>query len=291
MSATNVRRILMRSFPVVAVGAAIGFAYLGWDLPGIDSGKADTRVQVSAADQQGFEWRGRIAAGRHIEVKGINGDIRAVAGSGSEVEVTADLREHRRGSAEDIEFEVLEHRDGVTICAVYPTAPRENRPNECRPGSRGRMNIKDNDVSVHFMVSVPAGVNFVGRTVNGDVEARSLSGDVAGHTVNGDVELSASGLVQGSTVNGSIIAAMGRANWDGSLEFETVNGSITVELPAGFEAEVTARTVNGSIQTDFPLTVSGRFSSKRLTGTIGDGGGRRLWLETVNGRIELNRAR
>jgi DUF4097 and DUF4098 domain-containing protein YvlB len=82
---------------------------------------------------------------------------------------------------------------------------------------------------------------------------------------------------------------MGRADWTGEAEFATVNGSITLELPAGAAAEVDARTVNGRIETDFPLEVSGRISRRRLRGTIG-GGGRKLSLETVNGGIHLEKA-
>jgi hypothetical protein len=235
---------------------------------------------------QDFEWRGRLQQGKIIEVVGVLGDVRAVASGGSEVEATAVLREHRRGRAEDIEFEVIEHEAGVTICAVYPTPRRAERPNECRPGGRSRNNTQDNDVSVHFTVRVPAGVNFVGRTVNGEIEAVSLSADVEAYTVNGDIDISTAGFAQAATVNGSIQAEFGRADWDGSVEFETVNGSITVVLPEGLGAEVTAKTVNGSIETDFPLVVRGRFSSKSMSGTIGAGGGR-LWLETVNGSLRI----
>ena len=39
--------------------------------------------------QTDFQWRGRLAAGQTIELKGINGDIRATASSSGDVEVTA----------------------------------------------------------------------------------------------------------------------------------------------------------------------------------------------------------
>jgi DUF4097 and DUF4098 domain-containing protein YvlB len=81
---------------------------------------------------------------------------------------------------------------------------------------------------------------------------------------------------------------MGRADWTGDAEFATVNGGITLELPAGTGADVEARTVNGGIETDFPLEVRGRVSRRRMSGTIG-GGGRKLTLETVNGAIHLRR--
>ena len=43
------------------------------------------------------------------------------------------------------------------------------------------MNVQNNDVTVRFTVRVPAGVAFVGRTVNGEVEATRLNGGVARH--------------------------------------------------------------------------------------------------------------
>ena len=90
-------------------------------------------------------------------------------------------------------------------------------------------------------------------------------------------------------VNGEIVASLGRATWSNALEFRTVNGGITLDLPAGLSTEVRATTVNGDIQTDFPLMVTGRLGPRRLHGTIGSGG-RRLALETVNGSIRLRKA-
>ena len=126
------------------------------------------------------------------------------------------------------------------------------------------------------------------NSVNGDVTATSLASEAIIHTVNGEIEVSTSATVKANTVNGSIVAEMGSADWDGELEFETVNGDIEVAVGTGLNAEVHAATVNGGISTDFPLTVQGRFGPKRLTGTIGDGG-RTLRLSTVNGDIELTR--
>lgn len=242
---------------------------------------------AAPAAAQDFNWRGRLGAGQTIEIKGINGDIEAVAGSGDEVVVTARKSEGRRGDMEDVTIEVVEHADGVTICSVYPPG-RDDRANECAPGSRGRMNTRDNDTRVSFRVEVPRGVAFTGRNVNGDVTVQGLDSDVAAHSVNGSIDVSTTGLARASTVNGGIDVAMGRANWSGDLDFETVNGGITLTFTGDVSTEVSAETVNGSISTDYPLTVQGRFGPKRLRGTIGEGG-RSLSLSTVNGSIELRR--
>ncbi len=237
---------------------------------------------------QDFEWSGRLAAGQAVEVKGINGDIEALQASGNQVEVTAVKKEGHRGYADEVTFEVLEHDGGVTICAMYPNEPGK-RENECREGGHGRMSVHDNDTEVRFTVRVPAGVDFVGRTVNGSIDTGPLDGNVRAYTVNGGIEIAASGFAQANTVNGSIRASVGRADWSGDLDFQTVNGSITLELPADLNARVEASTVNGDMHTDFPLTIQGRWGPRSLKGTIGEGG-RTLHLSTVNGGISLRRS-
>ena len=236
---------------------------------------------------QDFSWSGRVAAGKGIEIKGVNGWVRAEAASGDEIQVTA-VKRGRDDDPADVKIEVVEHGGGVTICAVYPTPRHARHENECVPGSGGHMSTEDNDVKVDFTVKVPAGVRFTGYTVNGDVEADGLGADVDIATVNGDVEVSTRGQAEASTVNGSIVVRMGRADWTGDLRFHTVNGGITVYVPTDFSAEIEAETVNGDIETEFPLTVSGRFGMRRIRGTVGQGG-RTLELETVNGSIRLRK--
>jgi hypothetical protein len=238
------------------------------------------------ADAEDFRWQGVVASGGAIEIKGVNGGIDATGSGGSgPVEVTA-VKKARRSDPAEVEIKVVEHAGGVTICAVYPS--HEGRANECAPGRGGRMNVRDNDVSVDFHVKVPAGVRFVGRTVNGGIEARGLPADAEAYTVNGGVNVTAGGSIKAETVNGGVDAAFGRADWTGEIQLKTVNGGIGLALPADASAEVRAQTVNGDIQTDFPITVQGRFSKRRLSGTIG-AGGRQLALETVNGGIEIRK--
>jgi hypothetical protein len=246
----------------------------------------------TARAQQDFRWHGRLAAGKRIEVKGVNGDVRAVAvtGAGGEAVVTA-AKHARRSDTSDVKIEVIEHDGGVTICAVYPTPRRARRENVCEPGDNWSSNTEDNDVVVDFEVQVPAGVTFTGRTVNGEMLAEGLKGDVSASTVNGSVRVTTTGLAEASTVNGSVYVQMGRADWTDQLDFSTVNGGVTLILPAQLNTEVRASTVNGEIDSDYPLTVMGRFGPRRVRGTIGTGGGgRSLHLSTVNGEIRLRKA-
>ncbi|HEV8612208.1 MAG TPA: hypothetical protein VGQ73_01785 [Gemmatimonadales bacterium] len=233
-----------------------------------------------------FNWRKALAAGKLIEIVGINGSIDASGTSGRQVEVSA-VKSGRKSDPREVEISVVEHPDGITICAVYPPAHR-GQENECRPGGKGRMNTRDNDVQVAWSLKVPSDVRFTGRTVNGHVTAHGLGAEAEAHAVNGSITLETRGWASATTVNGSITARMGSADWRGESHFSTVNGGITLDLPSGASMEVAASTVNGSMSTEFPLMVTGKWGPRRMSGTVGQGG-RSLSLSTVNGSVQLRK--
>jgi hypothetical protein len=245
---------------------------------------AQQTEQREAAQQVGdFAWQGAVGMGQTVEIKGVNGPIIAQRATGSEIEVRAEKRE-RRSDPDEVRVEVVEHRGGVTLCAIYP--PSRGRENTCEPGSGGSNNVRNNDVQVTFYVSVPEGVGFVGVTVNGDVEVRDLASDVVAMSVNGDIEISTTGFAEASTVNGSIEAAMEQYDVEAGLSFRTVNGSISLDLPDDVDADIDATWVNGSFEAASPLTATGRISRRSVQGILGEGGPE-LNLKTVNGSIHI----
>jgi hypothetical protein len=263
-----------------------------WDsLPTVHANGRESCPMKSVDDkgesQDQFRWQGQVSPGQAIEIKGINGGIRAESASGNQIEVVAD-KTGRRSDPGSVRVQVIEHTGGVTICALYPSDD-PGRPNVCEPGPGSHMRVRDNDVRVEFTVRVPVGVRFIGRTVNGGIDAQSVGSDVEAYTVNGGIHISAAGFAQARTVNGSITASLRTASGTSPLEFTTVNGGITLDLPAETNLELQADTLNGDIFTDFPLTVQGRFSHKHISGTIGSGG-RQVTLKTVNGGIRLRRS-
>ena len=234
--------------------------------------------------QADFNWRGQVGAGQTLEIRGVNGEIEAgVSGSG-DAEVRA-RKSANRSDPSQVQIVVVPHAGGVLVCAVYPT-PAGREPNTCEPGTKNRSNTDNNDTMVRFDVKVPAGVRFIGRTVNGDVTAESLNGDAEGHTVNGSVKVSATGNAIANTVNGSLDVTMGRADFPEGAKFSTVNGGITLHVPSFLNAHLKASVMNGSIESDLPITVTGTMDRRKLEGTIGNGG-QELQLSTVNGSIRL----
>lgn len=244
---------------------------------------AVTAAPAIAQEREEFRWQGVVATGRTVEIRGLNGHVEATPASGDRVEVVATKSAKREGDLDRVRVEVVERGEGVVICAVYPGG-------ECGSGGASLGKTKGIDVRIDFEVRVPRGVDLAVRTVNGNVEARSIAGDVDANTVNGQIVVDAAGTVQAHTVNGAIRATSGASRWSGTLDFKTVNGSITVALPSDANAEVEATTVNGGLSTDFPLTIQARraWGPRRIEGTIGAGGGK-LKLATVNGAIRIER--
>ena len=242
---------------------------------------------VAGAQDQGreFHWSGKLAADQLVQVKGVNGNIDASATEGDQIEVTA---EKTGPNADQVKIEVVTGGDGVIICAVYPSRFFEGSAGSCSSHWHAN-NVKGDDTRVHFMVKLPKNVRFSGQNVNGDVNAKGMGRVVHGESVNGAVQISTSAWAEAETVNGSIRAKMGNADWSGTLTFKSVNGSVEVELPDDLSADVRFKSLNGRISSDFPITISGNFVGRTAKGRIG-GGGRELEIETVNGNVELKKA-
>jgi DUF4097 and DUF4098 domain-containing protein YvlB len=107
--------------------------------------------------------------------------------------------------------------------------------------------------------------------VNGAVTATGLTGAAKLSTVNGSAEAQVSAL-------------------KAPLSLKSVNGPVTIELPAAANADLSAETLTGGISTDFDLDVKKEFPlGQKLHDQIGTGGPA-VKLSTVNGGIHINRA-
>lgn len=238
--------------------------------------------------QDRFSWDRPMGTGDLLEVEGITGDIRTVLSPDGIARVTAEKRGRSR-DFEEVQIVVEEHRDGVTICAHYgyhddPIEDCDHHDHDDRR-HRGGNNI---DVSVEFEVQVPAGVDFEGSMVSGDVRVEGLRSDVTATSVSGDVEVSTTGVARASTVSGSIDVEMGSDDWD-DLDYNTVSGDITVYMPSDIGAEVRFESLSGDLDADFPISMDRsdrRWVGSRVSGTIGDGS-RRLSFRTVSGDVRL----
>jgi hypothetical protein len=248
-------------------------------------------AQSKQSSDTPFSWSGAVQAGRWVYVRNLNGSVRVEEGTGNKVEVRAE-KQWRRGNPDDVKITVKQVGSGsgdVLICALWSDRSSCDEDGYHSHSNGWFHNDNDrNDVSVQFVVTLPAGVKIDASTVNGGVDVDGVTSDVVARTVNGSVEArSTGGTVSAHTTNGDIRVSAAKLAGD-HTEFTTVNGTITVALPASVSAEVDMHTVNGSLTSDFPLTIEGSFNPRRLHATLGKGGAS-LRLSTVNGSIRLRK--
>jgi len=215
------------------------------------------------------------------------GAITATRAAGNEIAVKAH-KHANRSDPESVEMKVIRTGNAVVICALYPTPSDDDEENECTTGERHRNNVRDNDVEVEFSVEVPDGIELVASTVVGDVDAQGLGGDVTAKSVTGRITVTSSGEVSAATVSGDIRARMAARKPVHDLDFKTVSGDITLEVPAQFEADVRLRSQFGNVDSDFGLEVERSRFGHSSRGRIGRGGAT-VYASTLSGRIELVR--
>jgi hypothetical protein len=246
--------------------------------------------------QDGFEWSGRMTRGQILEVKGIVGNITTTLASGDRAEVVA-VKRGERDDFRQVAVEMAEDGDRIVICAVY--GEWKHGQGRCHPDYRDRDDREDRrhrdvdmDVSVDYEVRLPAGVEFDGALVSGDVRTEGLQSDVSAHTVDGDIQVSTTGRAWANTVSGNMEIRMGDFG-QGDLDFNTVSGDITLWLPADFSADVSFSSLSGDLHTDFDMEIQSkkdRWVGSRIKGTIG-GGGQEISLHTISGDVEIRRSR
>lgn len=246
-------------------------------------------LDAQQRQENAFTWSGNIPSGRRILIKNINGSISVERSATGRVEVNA-TKEWRRGDPDVVRIEQRSlSNDEVVICAMWHEESRCEEDGIRTPRRNTRQGSRNNDVSVNFTVRVPEGVRVDLNTVNGALDVNGVTTEVIASTVNGAINArSAGGPVRARTVNGSIDVSMGSTGSANELDYRTVNGSIRIQLPASFGAQLELSTVNGRINTDFPVTISGSLSPRRLRGTVGDGSAR-FSASTVNGSITLRK--
>ena len=105
----------------------------------------------------------------------------------------------------------------------------------------------------NFEVTVPRSTSVVIRNaLGGEIHVGQLGGDIEIKSLNGEVlleDVTGGALVE--TMNGEISARIQTLREGKPLSFTSMNGEISLEVPADAKANVRLRTQNGAILTDF----------------------------------------
>ena len=212
-------------------------------------------------------------SGRALDIDGReNGGIRAEGWNADSVRVVARLQAQAEDDA--IAASILKDirivSDGGSIRAERP-----------------RNSWGPSNWSVSYRVKVPRRFDLTLAAHNGGIGVSGVNGRLDLRTTNGGVSLDdVGGDVRAHTQNGSLNVRLSGTAWDGTgLDAETQNGSVRVEIPEKYAAQLETGTVNGTVHTDFPVTVQGRIS-RRLSVPL-NGGGKTLRAMTTNGSVRL----
>src|ERR1700716_3209863 len=223
--------------------------------------------QQYGRDSDTWRWDGRVDAGRWMNVFNVNGSVDFVPSADNMVHLIAEKRSNGR-EMDDIHYEVVQAGGNVTICAIWNNSAR------CEDGgveSFHRDGNNENHSNVKFTVQVPrsvrvgahsvngavsvrdVGAEVRAKTVNGTVRVLNATGPVWGTTVNGGVDVTTSvGPVTAETVNGNVDARMASLQGDDDMTFKTVNGSVSIYVPARFDGTFRFDTMHGGVRRDFP---------------------------------------
>jgi len=124
------------------------------------------------------------------------------------------------------------------------------------------------------------------KTSGGDIEAKHIEGSIEAKTSGGDVELNVSdGRVIGGTSGGDISLKYNGTNE--GVELYTSGGSISVQLPSNFEADVVLKTSGGGINNKFENSSPREITKSKFIGLY-NGGGADFSAKTSGGSIYVN---
>src|SRR5882762_7942044 len=221
-----------------------------------------------------------IAPDGRVDLDNINGAVHISAWDRNEVKVDAVKYAGTKDRLDEARIEVDSGKDYLSIHTKY----RDHDLN-FNWGSH------NNPAGVEYTLTVPrtARLDEI-KLINGSLDITGVSGEVRASCINGRLEAhNLSGRARLSTINGRLDARFDQLAGS-SIELNSVNGSVELKIPSDSKAEIDASTVSGNIDNDFGLHVNHhRYVGHDLRGELA-GGGTRIELKNVNGRIEVRHA-
>lgn len=270
-------------------------------------------INLDAAQYVNKEEKSFAVTGKaEVVLKTFDGSIELAAWDKSQVAVTIQREAGNQADANELKVTAEQVGNRIVIEAVKP----ENRTEI--GWNNGR--------SVSFIVHVPKTTDVTAssgdgsitatgvdgtvtlKSGDGSIKAASLTGDVTIHTGDGSIDaenitgglnmstgdgsMSITGApksLRAHSGDGSVHVDVGSASRaDGDWDISTGDGSVTVTLPGGFNAQLDAHTGDGDISAeDFGLRPSND-SKNDLRGVIGSGGPT-LRIRSGDGSIHLSK--
>ncbi|MFK7958773.1 MAG: DUF4097 domain-containing protein [Lysobacterales bacterium] len=233
-----------------------------------------------------------------LKIENIWGDVHVRTGAVDQIRVS--VSEHRRAPTQalfDRSLEVLPltlEADAQGVSLVVGERNHFRRENPCR-GCQ---------LDVQFDVTIPPGSRIEVSTVNdGDVVVEGVIGLVSARNVNGPVKVTgAQHCGRLKSINGAVRVTLDQPP-SKDCELETINGDITLNIPAGSDIDLALDLFNGKLRSEFEVEsmaltpqVEKSRKGKRLRYKISQADGLRIGnggpsfsVKSLNGNIKINK--
>lgn len=158
--------------------------------------------------------------------------------------------------------------------------------------------LNDNSVRIHgplngsLTLRVPSKASLkLGCRSNCNLRIDHVAGELELDNMNGGITISnAVGAVVASSVNGTIEVSFDTVATDRPTSLSSVNGSISVYLPADVKVTLQMKTQNGRIESEFEMRLAaGTYGRGQITTASINSGGPVLTVRTVNGNIHIRK--
>lgn len=188
---------------------------------------------ASAAEAEGDDWvlerrTTTLSAADHLKIVNLHGNVTIRVWHEPGIEVIENLQRHsddpRRWTLE-VDAEAQPEGAVVSVGEAVPLSSPDPAPD----GWRKRR--------VDLSVFVPPNCTLAIETRLGDVNGKSLRAPADIVSGGGSIKVLTDHPVAARSAYGNIEVHLERADWDGTLRFQTVTGSIDVYLPPGAVVE------------------------------------------------------
>lgn len=225
-----------------------------------------------------------LKEGAKVELENVSGVVTFEAWDRAEVRVEAEKwAESKRSDVAkkalaEVRIQVTQTPGGVKI---QTKMPEENG------GVMDWLLGKEVSVGANYRVFVPRQAVVAANNVNGEITLRGTRGGGSLQTINGQIKLAGlEGGIKATTVNGAINAELSDISDD--LWLETVNGAVSLRLPAGSRMTLDASMVHGVVQSDFAVEGPGGAKKRNVLRGDVNGGGNKVVIRNVNGVIQIS---
>jgi hypothetical protein len=231
-----------------------------------------------------------------LKVQMVSGSIKVVGSSGSEIQINATPR---AGEDDGDQQRVVNGMKRIASAGGFEVTAKEADNNVT-------VNTGNPNKAVDLELKIPQDVKLKLGTVNdGEISVDNVSGQLEISNTNEKITLTnISGSVVANTVNGDITVTFNKVDPNAPMAFSTLNGDVSVTLPAGTKANLKMKTDNGEIFSDFDVAIEkapekaekisqpGMYKIKKDDWVYGkiNGGGAEMMMKNMDGNLYLKKS-